>query len=99
MSRIATIFFDVGGVCLTNGWDTSARRSAAMHSSLDLEELEARHQALTDGLERGEQSLHRYLDDVVFHRQRPFSCDAFISFMQAGVRICFARMCTPDGSD
>jgi putative hydrolase of the HAD superfamily len=37
MSRINTIFFDVGGVCLTNGWDTNTRRSAALHFSIDLD--------------------------------------------------------------
>jgi len=83
MSRIITIFFDVGGVCLTNGWDTGARRSAARHFSLDLEELERRHQALADALERGQLSLDAYLDDVIFRRRRSFSRDAFTSFMQA----------------
>jgi putative hydrolase of the HAD superfamily len=51
MTRFATIFFDVGGVCPTNGWDTIARRSAALHFSLDLEEFEERHQALVDARE------------------------------------------------
>ena len=83
MSRIVTIFCDVGGVCLTNGWDTGARRSAAVHFSLDLEEMEERHQALEDAFERGEHSLNGYLDDVIFHRPRAFSRDAFIEFMQA----------------
>ena len=83
MSGIVTIFFDVGGVCLTNGWDTGARQSAARHFSLDLEELEARHQPLADAFERGEQSLNGYLDDVVFHRPRPFGRDAFTRFMEA----------------
>ena len=83
MTRVATIFFDVGGVCLTNGWDTSARRSAALHFSLDLEEFEERHQALVDALERDEQSLDGYLDHVVFHRHRSFSREGFTRFMQA----------------
>ena len=83
MTRIATIFFDVGGVCLTNGWDTSARRSAALHFSLGLEEFEERHQALADALERDEQSLDGYLDHVVFHRHRSFSREGFTRFMQA----------------
>ena len=39
MTRFETIFFDVGGVCLTNGCDTGARRSAPLHFSLDLEEF------------------------------------------------------------
>jgi putative hydrolase of the HAD superfamily len=83
MTRFATIFFDVGGVCLTNGWDTSARRSAALHFSLDLEEFEERHQALVDALERDEQSLDGYLDHVVFHQHRSFSREGFTRFMQA----------------
>lgn len=83
MTRFATIFFDVGGVCLTNGWDTSARRSAALHFSLDLEEFEERHQTRVDALERDEQSLDGYLDHVVFHRHRSFSREGFTRFMQA----------------
>ena len=80
MTRFATIFFDVGGVCLTNGWDTSARRSAALHFSLDLEEFEERHQALVDALGRDEQSLDDYLGHVVFHRHRSFSRERFTRF-------------------
>ena len=83
MSRVVTIFCDVGGVCLTNGWDTGARRSAAAHFSLDVEAMEARHQAVEDAFERGERSLDAYLDDVIFHRHRAFSRDAFIEFMRA----------------
>ena len=83
MTRFETIFFDVGGVCLTNGWDTSARRSAALHFSLDLEEFEERHQALVDALERDERSLDGSLDHVVFHRHRSFSREGFTTFMQA----------------
>ena len=66
MTRIDTLFFDVGGVCLTNGWDTDARLAAASHFVLDVEETEDRHQALADGFERGELSLDAYLDHVSF---------------------------------
>jgi putative hydrolase of the HAD superfamily len=81
-TRIETIFFDVGGVCLTNGWDTDARRAAASHFSLDVEDLEARHQLLASAFERGERSLEAYLDQVVFHQERAFSRDAFSAFMR-----------------
>jgi len=57
MIRLDTLFFDVGGVCLTNGWDTDARLAAASHFVLNVEETEGRHQALADGFERGELSL------------------------------------------
>lgn len=83
MSHLATIFFDLGGVCLTNGWDTGARRSAAAHFSLDFKEMEERHQTLEDAFERGERSLDTYLDRVIFHRRRAFSRDAVVEFMLA----------------
>lgn len=83
MRPIEAMFFDVGGVCLTNGWDTNARRAAAIHFSIDRDEFDARHQAVIDTLERGEQSLSGYLDYTVFHRDRQFSRDAFIAFMRA----------------
>ena len=83
MTRLDTLFFDVGGVCLTNGWDTDARLAAASEFLLDVEETEDRHQALADGLERGELSLDVYLDHVVFYRERAFSRDAFRAFMRS----------------
>src|SRR5689334_20351284 len=83
MARLDTLFFDVGGVCLTNGWDTDARLAAASHFALDVEQMEGRHQSSADGFERGELSLEAYLDHVVFHRPRPFSRDAFVAFMRS----------------
>jgi putative hydrolase of the HAD superfamily len=70
MIRLDTLFFDVGGVGLTDGWDTDARLAAASHFVLNVEETEGRHQALADGFERGELSLDAYLDHVVFHCAR-----------------------------
>lgn len=86
MSRTPSIFFDVGGVCLTNGWDAGARLSAAAHFSLDVEEMEERHREVEDAFERGERSLDAYLDHVVFHRRRAFSRGAVVEFMQAQSR-------------
>jgi putative hydrolase of the HAD superfamily len=83
MTRLHTLFFDVGGVCLTNGWDTDARLAAASHFVLDVGETEDRHEALADGFERGELSLDAYLGRVVFCRDRPFSRESFIAFMQS----------------
>jgi len=86
MSRIDTVFFDIGGVCLTNGWGAGARAAAASHFGLDAAELEARHAEVVDGFERGEVSLDEYLDRVVFDRPRSFGRDAFIGFMHAQSR-------------
>ena len=33
---ITTLFLDIGGVLLTNGWDHHARRRAATHFKLEL---------------------------------------------------------------
>lgn len=83
MIRLDTLFFDVGGLCLTNGWDTDARLAAASRFVLDVAETEDRHQALAEGFERGELSLDTYLDHVVFQRERTFSRDDFIAFMRS----------------
>jgi hypothetical protein len=40
MTRPDTLFVDVGGACLTNGWDTDGRLAAASHCVLDVEETE-----------------------------------------------------------
>ena len=81
MTPPRAILFDVGGVCLTNGWDHDARRAAAERFSLDYDALERRHDALYAEFERGEVDLDAYLDQAVFDRERPFSRGAFVDFM------------------
>jgi len=39
-----TLFLDVGGVLLSNGWDHHARRRAAKHFKLDWDEMQERHE-------------------------------------------------------
>ena len=41
MTKITTLFFDVGDVILTNGWDRPARLRAAEHFDLDWDEFES----------------------------------------------------------
>jgi len=85
MARIDAIFFDIGGVCLTNGWGAAARAAAVGHFGLDADraEFEARHAAAVEAFERGALPLDEYLDRVVFYRSRPFDRDAFVRFMYA----------------
>ena len=40
---ITTLFLDIGGVLLTNGWDHHARKRAATNFKLELAEMEDRH--------------------------------------------------------
>jgi haloacid dehalogenase superfamily, subfamily IA, variant 3 with third motif having DD or ED len=75
------ILFDVGGVLLTNGWDTHERSIAVEHFRLDLAEFEAKHRAAYGAWERGQISLDTYLDAVVFYHPRDFSRDEFFRFI------------------
>jgi putative hydrolase of the HAD superfamily len=80
-SPISTIFLDIGGVLLTNGWDHHMRQRAAEKFNLDYEELNERHHLTFDTYEEGKLSLDEYLARVIFHKQRPFSRDEFRDFM------------------
>ncbi|GIW86733.1 MAG: hydrolase [Isosphaeraceae bacterium] len=78
-----TLFFDVGGVLLTNGWDTAARRKAAEEFRLDYAEFQTRHEMLKTAFETGRLSLDAYVRKAIFHRSRLFSPDEFKQFMFA----------------
>lgn len=77
------ILFDVGGVLITDGWDTPERALAARHFSLDFDALEERHRATGGAWERDEIDRDGYLDAVIFNEPRPFSRDEFFAFMLA----------------
>ena len=82
-ARIATLFLDVGGVLLTNGWDHHARRRAAANFKLELAEMEDRHHLTFDTYEEGKLTLEEYLGRVVFYQKRPFTRAQFRRFMFA----------------
>ncbi len=76
-----TLFLDIGGVLLTDGWTCESRIAAAEAFDLDPVGLEVRHHQAFDTHELGKLGLDAYLDQVVFHKPRPFSHDAFRRFM------------------
>ena len=78
---INTIFTDIGGVLLTNGWDRGCRRRAIDLFKLDAEETEERHHLCFDTLEVGKLTLDEYLDRVVFYKKQPFTRKKFRQFM------------------
>jgi HAD superfamily hydrolase (TIGR01509 family) len=80
---ITTLFVDIGGVLLTDGWDHHARKRAAANFKLELAEMEDRHHRICDTYEEGKLTLEEYLDQVVFYRKRPFSRAQFRRFMFA----------------
>lgn len=79
--KITTLFTDIGGVLLTNGWDRQARYEAAQLFGLDLKETEERHHLTFDTYEVGKITLDEYLDRLVFYEERNFSKDDFKNFM------------------
>jgi putative hydrolase of the HAD superfamily len=79
--RKNTLFLDIGGVLLTNGWDRKIRAKAARHFKLDREEMQERHHLTFDTYEEGKLSLNEYLKRVVFYQKRPFTIAQFKKYM------------------
>jgi putative hydrolase of the HAD superfamily len=80
-TSITTLFLDIGGVLLTNGWDHSMRRRAADNFGIDYEEMNERHHLTFDTYEEGKLTLVQYLNRVIFYEKRPFSRADFKRFM------------------
>lgn len=81
MAQISALFFDVGGVLLSNAWDRAQRMSALEHFQLDEIEFDDRHEMLASSFERGKISLDEYMDRTVFYRPRPFTRNAFRDYL------------------
>jgi putative hydrolase of the HAD superfamily len=80
---ITHVFFDVGGVLGTAGWDTEQRTVAAHHFALDAVDFDDRHQDVVGMFEEGRLTLDEYLDVTVFHMSRAFTREEFKAFMRA----------------
>jgi putative hydrolase of the HAD superfamily len=82
-TEITTLFLDIGGVLLTDGWDHHSRRLAAKNFNLDWTEMEDRHRLTFETHEEGKIRFEEYLDHVVFYKKRPFTRNQFRLFMFA----------------
>ena len=80
---ITTLFLDIGGVLLTNGWDHIARRRVANRFKLDWAEMEERHSLTFETHEEGKLTFEEYSGRVVFYRKRPFTRAQFRRLMCA----------------
>jgi putative hydrolase of the HAD superfamily len=83
MAEIETLFWDIGGVILTNGWDRVSREQAAEVFHLDWEEFQDRHELSFPAFDSGHLSLDEYLDRTLFYRPRSFTREEFTAFMFA----------------
>ena len=83
MPKISTLFWDIGGVILTNGWDHESRKEAATTFHFDWDEFRDRHDLSFPAFDSGLITLNEYLDRTLFYRTRPFSREEFTAFMFA----------------
>jgi len=82
MAPITTLFFDLGGVCISNGWDHEQRQHVAKQLGFEYEPFDARHRQVVDALERGQLTLEEYLQWTLFYEPRSFTPEDVIHAIQ-----------------
>ncbi len=80
---IKTLFWDLGGVLLTNGWDREQRAGVIEQFGLNATEFNERHKLAVPELELGRMTLDDYLRQVVFYAPRDFTPEQFRAAMEA----------------
>jgi putative hydrolase of the HAD superfamily len=80
---IRALFWDVGGVLLTNAWDHTQRAQALKRFQLDEQEFRDRHEMVVSSFERGKITLNEYLDRTVFYRPRSFTREDFVEYVHS----------------
>jgi putative hydrolase of the HAD superfamily len=83
MDKIEALFWDNGGVILTNGWDREARKRAAEKFHLDWDDFSDRHELMLNAFETGQATLDQYVQRTVFYRPRDYKPEDFKAFMFA----------------
>ncbi|MCU1322353.1 MAG: HAD-superfamily hydrolase, subfamily variant 3 [Acidobacteriaceae bacterium] len=70
-SPIKTIFWDIGGVLLTNGWGRRQRAHTLTPLGVDIEDFESRYEAANFFWERGLSTALEFFNKTVFHADQP----------------------------
>ena len=86
MPEVSALFWDMGGVILTNAWDRASRKLAAEKFHLDVEDIEDRNDLMLHAFETGQASLEEYLNRVIFYCPRSFTREEFKAFMYSQSR-------------
>jgi len=86
MTIIKTLFVDIGGVLLTNGWDKVIREKTLNEFNLQKDEFDSLHSEYYNLHEQGKISFDEYLDKVVFWKKRDFSKLEFVDFIKNQTR-------------
>ncbi len=80
---ITTLFVDIGGVLLTDGWGHGFRKMAVKEFHLNQQEMEDRHSQVFETFELGKLTMKEYLELVVFYEKRYFTSEQFQKFIFA----------------
>lgn len=80
-SSFRTLFLDIGGVLLSNGWGHESRQKAAKQFNINYEEMDVLHHFIFNIYEMGNISLDDYLETVIFNHSRDFTKEDFKAFM------------------
>ncbi|TSJ43540.1 HAD-IA family hydrolase [Mucilaginibacter corticis] len=80
-NNLKILFFDIGGVMLSNGWGHESREEAARKFGLDYEEVNGLHNFIFNVYEIGGVTLDDYLDTVIFNHPRDFTREDFKEFV------------------
>ena len=78
---VSTLFLDIGGVMLSNGWGHVSRKLASETFHLNYDDMQSRHKLTMVTYELGKLTLDEYLKRVVFYVKRDFTPDQFRDFM------------------
>ncbi len=85
-----TIFWDLGGVVLTNGWDGDQRAHVLSALGVDVADYELRHEAANFFWERGLSTAEEFFRKTVFSADQPsrdFSYDELWSLVCAESKV------------
>lgn len=81
MKQIKSLFWDIGGVVLTDAWDHTERARAIEEFRLQKDDFETRHKQFVVEFEEGKLTLDQYIDRTVFYQKRGFTPEDFKNFM------------------
>ncbi len=81
LGPLETLIIDIGGVILTNGWDTACRKRAVAAFALDEKTVEGMHRLNFDSYERGLMTLEDYIKRVFFYTPQKFTHEEVLQFI------------------
>jgi len=80
-NNLKILFFDIGGILLSNGWGHQSRKLASEKFGLDYNEINELHNFIFNVFEIGSITLDEYLDRVIFTHPRDFTREDFKDFI------------------